>query len=85
MPATPQDTPNAPPVAGPYSPVVRAGEWLVKETGGRAVKAALKSQSGSTLFEVSVIKDWTPHRVVVDPATGKVVTVPAAGKRKDDD
>ena len=29
MPVTPQDTPNAPPVAGPYSPAVRAGDWLV--------------------------------------------------------
>jgi 2-iminobutanoate/2-iminopropanoate deaminase len=29
MPATPVPTPNAPPVAGPYSPAVRAGDWLV--------------------------------------------------------
>lgn len=29
MPAVPQQTPNAPPVAGPYSPAVRAGDWLV--------------------------------------------------------
>jgi 2-iminobutanoate/2-iminopropanoate deaminase len=29
MPATPAPTPNAPPVAGPYSPAVRAGDWLV--------------------------------------------------------
>lgn len=29
MPATPQETPSAPPVAGPYSPAVRAGDWLV--------------------------------------------------------
>jgi 2-iminobutanoate/2-iminopropanoate deaminase len=29
MPAEPVPTPNAPPVAGPYSPAVRAGEWLV--------------------------------------------------------
>jgi 2-iminobutanoate/2-iminopropanoate deaminase len=26
---TPVPTPNAPPVAGPYSPAVRAGDWLV--------------------------------------------------------
>ena len=25
----PVPTPNAPPVAGPYSPAVRAGDWLV--------------------------------------------------------
>jgi 2-iminobutanoate/2-iminopropanoate deaminase len=29
MPVTPVPTPNAPPVAGPYSPAVRAGDWLV--------------------------------------------------------
>lgn len=29
MPCTPVPTPSAPPVAGPYSPAVRAGEWLV--------------------------------------------------------
>jgi uncharacterized membrane protein YkoI len=56
-----------------------------KETGGRAVKAALKSQYGSTLFEVGVVKDWTTQKVLVDPATAKVVTVPPSGKRSDDD
>lgn len=29
MAVEPVPTPNAPPVAGPYSPVVRAGDWLV--------------------------------------------------------
>ena len=29
MPAEAVPTPNAPPVAGPYSPAVRAGDWLV--------------------------------------------------------
>lgn len=28
MPAEPIDTPNAPPAAGPYSPAVRAGDWI---------------------------------------------------------
>ena len=56
-----------------------------KETGGRAVQAALTSQYGATLFEVSVIKDWTTQNVLVDPATAKVVTVPPRGKHKNDD
>jgi len=56
-----------------------------KETGGRAVKAALKSRCGSMLFEASVVKDWTTHKVLVDPATARVVTSPAHGKRVDDD
>jgi len=29
MPVHPVPTPSAPPVAGPYSPAVRAGDWLV--------------------------------------------------------
>lgn len=29
MTVTPIPTPSAPPVAGPYSPAVRAGDWLV--------------------------------------------------------
>jgi 2-iminobutanoate/2-iminopropanoate deaminase len=29
VPATPVPTPSAPPVAGPYSPAVRAGDWLI--------------------------------------------------------
>jgi 2-iminobutanoate/2-iminopropanoate deaminase len=29
VPAEPVPTPSAPPVAGPYSPAVRAGDWLV--------------------------------------------------------
>jgi 2-iminobutanoate/2-iminopropanoate deaminase len=29
MPASPVPTPNAPPVAGPYSPAVRAGDWIL--------------------------------------------------------
>ena len=29
MAVQPVPTPNAPPVAGPYSPAVRAGDWLV--------------------------------------------------------
>lgn len=29
MPVNPIPTPSAPPVAGPYSPAVRAGDWIV--------------------------------------------------------
>ena len=56
-----------------------------KETGGRALKAAVKSRYGATLFEVKVVKDLTLQKVMLDPATGKVVTVPSQEKRKDDD
>ncbi len=60
-------------------------EAAEKETGGRAVEAALKSQDGSGLFEVRVVKDSAPQKVLVEPATGKVQTVPPHGGRKDDD
>lgn len=56
-----------------------------KETGGRAVKAALKSRYGSMLFEVGVVKDWIMQKVLVDPTTAKVVTLPPHGKHQDDD
>jgi len=53
-----------------------------KETGGRAVNAAVKSRYGSTVFEVTVLKDWTTRKVLVDPATAKVVTLPLPGHAK---
>lgn len=55
-----------------------------RETGGRAVKASLKSQYGQTLFEVRVVRDFIPHKVFVDPASGKVAAIPQR-KDKDDD
>jgi len=71
--------------ASPMS-LVSAIESPERESGGRAVEAALASLYGSTLFEVKVVKDLTTQRVVVDPATGKVAAVvPSRGKRKDDD
>ena len=60
-------------------------EAAEKETGGRAVKAALKRQYGATLFEVRVVKDWIMQKVLVDPATAKIVTVPPHGNKQDDD
>ena len=65
--------------------LVDAIEAAEKAVGGRAVKAALKNRYGAMVFEASVVKDWTAHRVLVDPATAKVVTSPAHGKREDDD
>ena len=55
-----------------------------RETGGRATKASLKSRDGQTLFEVGVIKDFVPHKVMVEPASGKVFAR-AERKDKDDD
>lgn len=60
-------------------------EAAEKTVGGRAVKAALKGRHGAMVFEARVVKDWTAHRVLVDPATAKVVTSPAPGAHEDDD
>lgn len=65
--------------------LVGAIEVAEKAIGGRAVEAALKSRYGSMLFEAGVVKDWTMHKVLIDPATAKVVTGPAHGKHEDDD
>jgi uncharacterized membrane protein YkoI len=46
-----------------------------RDIGGRAVKASLKDQHGQPAFEVRMIKDLVKHKVLVDPASGKVVTV----------
>jgi uncharacterized membrane protein YkoI len=56
-----------------------------KETGGGAVKAAVRGQHGSTLFEVRVIKNWTMQKVLVNPTTAKVVTVPPSERREGED
>jgi len=47
--------------ASPMS-LVSAIESAERESGGRAVEAALASLYGSTLFEVKVVKDLTDHR-----------------------
>jgi len=70
--------------ASPMS-LVSAIESAERETGGRAVEAALAGFHGSTLFEVRVVKDLTTHRVMVDPTTANVVPVPSRGKRKHHD
>jgi len=65
--------------------LVGAIDAAEKDTGGRAVKASLRSLYGSTLFEVSVVKDLTVTRLVVDPASARVVAAPVGKKHKDDD
>ena len=56
-----------------------------KEPGGGVVGAALKSRQGSTLFEVSVIKDSVLRKVWVNPTAVNVVMVAPHGERTDED
>jgi len=61
MPVEPVPTPSAPPVAGPYSPAIRAGDWLVlagqvgldPETG--AIVDGVEAQSRQVLANIAAI------------------------------
>jgi 2-iminobutanoate/2-iminopropanoate deaminase len=65
MSVQPVPTPNAPPVAGPYSPAVRAGDWLVlagqvglDPASGRIVDGGAEAQARQVLKNiVAVLRD----------------------------
>jgi 2-iminobutanoate/2-iminopropanoate deaminase len=58
----PVSTPSAPPAGGPYSPAVRAGEWLVlagqvglDPAGGGLVDGGLVAQTRQALANVAAV------------------------------
>jgi uncharacterized membrane protein YkoI len=53
-----------------------------QKVGGNAIEARLEDEDDALRFKVEVIKDATVHQVLVDGATGTVLTVSAA---EDDD
>jgi 2-iminobutanoate/2-iminopropanoate deaminase len=62
MPIRPVPTPSAPPVAGPYSPAVRAGEWLVlagqvglDPATGRIVDGGVAEQARQVLANIAAV------------------------------
>lgn len=61
MPVVPLETPNAPPSAGPYSPAVRAGDWIVLagqggfEPNGGGIPEGIEAQTRQTLTNVAAI------------------------------
>ncbi len=62
MPVMPVPTPNAPPIAGPYSPAVRAGDWLVlagqvglDPSTGRIVDGGARAQAQQVLANISAV------------------------------
>jgi len=62
MPAEPVPTPSAPPAAGPYSPAVRAGDWLVlagqvglDPATGRMVDGAVDAQARQVLANIAAV------------------------------
>ncbi|HEV7524179.1 MAG TPA: Rid family detoxifying hydrolase, partial [Acidimicrobiia bacterium] len=55
-------TPSAPPVAGPYSPAVRAGDWLVlagqvglDPKSGAIVTGGVEAQARQVLVNISAV------------------------------
>jgi 2-iminobutanoate/2-iminopropanoate deaminase len=62
MPAEPVPTPNAPPVAGPYSPAVRAGDWLVlagqvglDPTSGKLAEGGAAGEARQTMTNIAAV------------------------------
>jgi len=62
MPAVPVPTPSAPPAAGPYSPAVRAGDWLVlagqvgiDPASGKMVAGGVEAEARQVLANVGAI------------------------------
>ena len=62
MPAEPVPTPSAPPVAGPYSPAVRAGDWLVlagqvgiDPATGKLAPGGTEAEAGQVLANVTAV------------------------------
>lgn len=58
MPVEPLHTPSAPPTAGPYSPAVRAGDWIVLagqggfDPGSGEVPDGIEAQTRQTLDNI---------------------------------
>ena len=62
MPVEPVPTPSAPHVAGPYSPAVRAGDWLVlagqvglDPATGRMVDGGVDAQARQVLANIAAV------------------------------
>jgi 2-iminobutanoate/2-iminopropanoate deaminase len=62
MTVSPQPTPSAPPAAGPYSPAVRAGDWIVlagqvglDPATGRFVEGGVEAQARQVLANVAAV------------------------------
>jgi 2-iminobutanoate/2-iminopropanoate deaminase len=61
MPVEPVSTPSAPPAAGPYSPAMRAGDWLVLagqvglDPGSGAIVEGVELQARQVLANIRAI------------------------------
>lgn len=64
MPVEPVPTPHGPPVAGPYSAAVRAGDWVIVSgqipidpTTGTLVEGAIETQVAQSLANLAAVLD----------------------------
>ncbi|MCZ7528214.1 MAG: Rid family detoxifying hydrolase [Acidimicrobiia bacterium] len=62
MPVESVPTPSAPPVAGPYSPAVRAGDWLVlagqvglDPATGRLVEGGVEAEARQVMANIAAV------------------------------
>jgi 2-iminobutanoate/2-iminopropanoate deaminase len=62
MAVEPVSTPSAPPAAGPYSPAVRAGDWIVlagqvglDPSGGGIVAGGVEAQARQALANIAAV------------------------------
>src|SRR5438876_9374958 len=84
MPAEPVATPNAPPVAGPYSPAVRAGDWLVlagqvglDAAAGRLAEGGTEGEARQALANITTgLADCGASWAHVPKGTGFVTHIP---------
>lgn len=56
-----------------------------RQIGGQAIEASVDDEDNTVRFEVEVARDNALHKVMIDGATGKVMTVALAESEDDDD
>lgn len=57
-----------------------------KQAGGKAVHAGVENRNGNLAYDVEVANGTTVQKVLVDPASGKVLKIaPHAGNHEEDE
>ena len=89
MPAEPVATPNAPPVAGPYSPAVRAGDWLVlagqvglDAAAGRLADGGTEGEARQALANITTVLADCGYTAAGEPIESSEISSPP--KYRDD-
>jgi uncharacterized membrane protein YkoI len=72
-----QPRPQAPAVVA--TSLTQAVEMAEQQTGGRARKAELETEHGGNAYEIKTVAPGKSAKVLVDPASGKVLSVSGPG------